>query len=85
MPVRQTCRLVGRQDWDAMEDTRLLAQTQFSKRLVMLNAIDAHELIPPEMGDEEYEEPGAKGGPLATQKMPDQEEKNDVLQLEQQA
>jgi hypothetical protein len=69
MPVCQACLLVGRQDQDEMEDTRLLAQTQFRKRLVMLNATDANELIPPEMADEDYEEPRPRGGPLATQKI----------------
>ncbi len=44
---------------DAMEDTRLLVQTQFGKRLILMSAIDAHEYIPPEADDEEYEEPGS--------------------------
>jgi hypothetical protein len=56
MPVHQACRLVGRQDQGDMEDTRLLAQTQFRKRLVMLSATDAYELIPPELADQDYEE-----------------------------
>ncbi len=38
-----------------MEDTRLLEQTQYGKRLILLNAIDAYELIPPEVEDEDYE------------------------------
>jgi hypothetical protein len=57
MPVRQACRLVGRQDVDAMEGTRLRARTQFGRRLILPNAIDAYELIPPEVEDEDYEKP----------------------------
>jgi hypothetical protein len=55
MPICQASRLVGRQDLDAMEDIRLLVQTQFGKRLVLLNAIDAYELIPPKMDDEVHD------------------------------
>ncbi len=54
----------------------------FDKRLILLNAIDAHELIPPEVEDEDCEIPGARGGPMVTQKMLDQEERKDILQLE---
>jgi hypothetical protein len=84
MPVRQACRLVGRQRRDAMEDAKLMAQMQFGKRLVLLNTINSPEVIPPEMGNEVHEEPGARGGPLRTQEMLDQEGKKDVLQLERQ-
>jgi hypothetical protein len=56
MLVRQACRLVWRQDLDATEDTRLLAQTQFGKKADPAHcrrAIDAYELIPPEVEDED--------------------------------
>ena len=43
------------------------------KSLILVSAIDAHELILPEADDEEYEEPGGSGGPFATQKMLDQD------------
>jgi hypothetical protein len=85
MPDCQACQLVGRQDRDTMEDTRLLAQTQFRRRLVLLNAIDAHVLIPPKEDDEEHEELEASGGPMATQEMLDQEERKDALQLDTRA
>jgi hypothetical protein len=74
MPVRQACRLVGRQDWDAMEHTRLLAQTQFGGR-----GASQRELNLPEGDDEEPED---RGGPMVTQEMLDQEERRDALQLE---
>ncbi len=54
MPFGQACWLLGRQDWDAMENTRLLAQTQFGNRLILLNAMDAYELILHEVEDEDY-------------------------------
>ncbi len=64
-----------------MEDTRLLAQTQFGRRLVLLSVIYAYELIPPKGDDEEHEEHEARGGPMATQEILDQEERKDALQL----
>jgi hypothetical protein len=69
MHVCQACRLIGRQDLDAIEDTRLLAHTQYGKRLILPNAIDAYELIPPEVEDEDCEKPGARGGTMVTQKI----------------
>ena len=80
----QACRLAGRQDLDEMEGAKLLMQTQFGKRLILVSTIDEHELIPPEVDDEEYEEPGARGGPVATQKILDQEERRCIAQLERQ-
>jgi hypothetical protein len=85
MPVRQACQLMGRQDQDKMEDTRLLAQTQLGKRLVMLRATDACELIMPELADKGYEEPRPIGGLLVTQELPDQEDRRDARRLEQPA
>jgi hypothetical protein len=52
MHVPQASRLAGRQDLDAMEDTRLLVQTQFGKRLI-LSTIDANKVIPLEADNEE--------------------------------
>jgi hypothetical protein len=43
-----------------MADTRLHshnAQTQYGKRLILLNAIDAYKLIPHVVEDEDYEKP----------------------------
>ncbi len=76
---------MGRQDRDEMEDARFLAQKQFGKRLVLLNAMDAYELIQPEGEDEEYEETGARGRPVVTQEMLDQEERKDAKQMERRA
>ncbi len=73
LEMDQACRLVGRQELDAMEDTRLRVQTQFVKRLILVSAIDTYELIPPEADDE------------ATQKMLDQVKRKDIMQLERQA
>jgi hypothetical protein len=60
-------------------------QTQFEKRLILVSAIDAHEVIPPKADDEEYEDLGASKGPVVTQKMLDQEERKDIIELERQA
>ncbi len=62
-----------RQDLDAIEDTRLLAQqTQFKKRLILLNAC---ELKPRELEDEHFEKPEAGGGLMETNGELDQEER----------
>jgi hypothetical protein len=65
-----------------MEDARILVQTQFGKRLILLSAVDAYDLIPPEGKDEEPEEPGARKGPMATQEAMDRQKRKDAMQLE---
>jgi hypothetical protein len=62
-----------------------LVQTQFGNRLILLSTADAHDLILPEGKDEEHEETGARGGPMATQETMDQEERKDAMQLERRA
>ncbi len=59
MPVCQVCRMVEARPGHK-KDTRLLVQKQFGKRLILVSAIDDHELIPPEADDEESEEHGAQ-------------------------
>jgi hypothetical protein len=54
MPVRQASRLTNSQDLDDLENAMFLAQTQFGKRLILLDALDAQEVLPPE-GDNESE------------------------------
>jgi hypothetical protein len=53
MLIRQACHITGRQDKEEIDEARFLAQTQFGKRLVLLNSADAYEIIPPE-GEEEW-------------------------------
>jgi hypothetical protein len=71
-----------RQDREEIEDARFLAHTQFGQRLVLLNAMDAYKLIPPKREDKEYKETGARGGPMATKELLDQEERKDARQME---
>jgi hypothetical protein len=47
--------------------------------------IDGHEIILPKGDDEQYEEPGSRGGPVEDQKTLDLEERRDDAQLEHQA
>jgi hypothetical protein len=53
MPVRQASRLTERQDDAKIKDRRLLARTQFGKRLLLLPCVEASEVIPPEEDDED--------------------------------
>jgi hypothetical protein len=83
MPVRQASRLTERQDDAKIKDRRLLARTQFGKRLLLLPCVEASEVIPPEEDDEDgYTERGVSRDPLATTRMLDQEEKEDALWIE---
>jgi hypothetical protein len=54
MPVRQASRLTERQDKEKTRDKRLLARTQFGKRLLLLPCVEASEVIPPEEDEEEW-------------------------------
>ncbi len=83
MPVRQASRLTERQDNAKVKDRRLLAQTQFGKRLLLLPCVEASEVVPPEEDDENgYTERGVSRDPMATTRMLDQEEKEDVQWIE---
>jgi hypothetical protein len=48
MPVRQASRLTDSQDPDDLKSVMFLAKMQFGKRLILLDALDAQEIIPPE-------------------------------------
>jgi hypothetical protein len=83
MPVRQASRLTERQDDAKIKDRRLMARTQFGKRLLLLPCVEASEVIHPEEDDEEgYTERGVSRDPMATTRMLDQEEKEDALWIE---
>ncbi len=73
MPVRQASRLTERQDNAMIRDKRLLARTQFGKRLLLLPCAEASEVVPPEEDDEDgYTERGVSRDPMSTTKMLDQ-------------
>jgi hypothetical protein len=76
MPVRQASRITERQEKEKTRDKRLLARTQFGKRLLLLPCVEASEVIPPEEDEEEwYTEKGVSKDPTASTRMLDQEEK----------
>ena len=84
MPARQASRLTERQDKEKIRDKRLLARTQFGKRLLLLPCVEASEVVPPEEDKEEwYTERGVS--PTATTRMLDQEEKEDAQWIERRA
>jgi hypothetical protein len=79
MPVRQASRLTERRDDTKVKDRRILARTQFGKRLLLLPRVEASEIIPPkEDDDEECTERGVSRDPTATTRALDQEEKEDA-------
>jgi hypothetical protein len=83
MPVRQSSWLTKRQDETKAKDRRVLAQTQFGKRLSILPDEEPSEIIPAEEGDVDgYIEKGACRDPTATTRMLDQEEKKDAHWIE---
>jgi hypothetical protein len=49
---------------------KFLARTQFGKRLVLLDALDASEVIPPETGDGQEENDGVKTSAREAEEMP---------------
>jgi hypothetical protein len=68
MPVRQASRITERQDKEKTRDKRLLARTQFGKRLLLLPCVEASEVIPPEEDEEEwYKEKGVSKDPRPRQ------------------
>ncbi len=86
MPVRQASRLTERQDDAKVKDRRLLARTQFGKRLLLLPCVEASEVVPPEEDDEDgYTERGISRDPMGTTRALDQEEKEDVQWIERRA
>jgi hypothetical protein len=58
MPVRLVDGLAGSTDRYGLENMKFLARTQFGKRFVLLDALDAFEVIPPETGDGREEKDG---------------------------
>jgi hypothetical protein len=83
MPVRQASRLTVRQDKEKTRDKRFLARTQFGKRLLLLQCVEASEVIPPKEDEEEwYTERGVSKGPTTSAKMLEQEEKEDAQLIE---
>jgi hypothetical protein len=78
--------LTERQDDAKVKDRRLLARTQFGKRLLLLPCIEASEVVPPEEDDEDgYTERGISRDPMATTRALDQEEKEDAQWIERRA
>jgi hypothetical protein len=60
MPVRLVDGPAGSTDRYDLEDMKFLARTQFGKRLVLLDALDAFEVIPPETEDGRGEKDGTQ-------------------------
>jgi hypothetical protein len=50
--VRQAEQMASGQDQDNLEYAKFLIQTQFGKRLIVLDGLNAYEVIPPKTGDE---------------------------------
>jgi hypothetical protein len=66
MPVRQASRLTERLYDTKVKDRRVLARTQFGKRLLLLPRVEASEIIPSEEDDDdEYVERGVSREPTA--------------------
>jgi hypothetical protein len=79
-------RLTERQDNAKIRDKRLLARTQFGKRLLLLPCVEASEVVPPEEDNEDgYTERGVSRYPMVTTRMLDQEEKEDAQWIERRA
>jgi hypothetical protein len=86
MPVRQASRLPVKQDREKTRDKRLLARSQFGKRLLLLPCVEASEVIPPKEDEEEwYTEKGVSKDLTASTRMLDQEEKEDAQWIERRA
>ncbi len=86
MPVRQAARLTERRDDTKVKDRRILARTQFGKRLLLLPCVEASEIIPPEEDDDDgYTERGVSRDPTATTRALDQEEKEEAQWIERRA
>jgi hypothetical protein len=51
----------------------------------MLDVLNSYEVIQSQTNDEQYDEPGARGGLMTDQRKVDQGELRDVAQLEHQA
>jgi hypothetical protein len=70
MPVRLVIGPAGSPDRYNLEDMKFLARTQFGKRLVLLDALDASEVIPPKTGDGLEEKDGVKTSAQEGEEMP---------------
>ncbi|MFN9906088.1 MAG: hypothetical protein ACK56F_08190, partial [bacterium] len=70
MPVRLVSGPAGSPDRYDLEDMKFLARTQFGKRLVLLDALDAFEVIPPETGDGREEKGGIQANAQGVEERP---------------
>ncbi len=70
MPVRLVSGLAGSPDRYDLEDMKFLARTQFGKRLVLLDALDASEVIPSETGDGQEEKDGVQTSAQGAEERP---------------
>jgi hypothetical protein len=70
MPVRLVIGLAGSPDRYDLEDMKFLARSQFGKRLVLLDTLDASEVIPPETGDGQEENDSVKTSARGAEEMP---------------
>jgi hypothetical protein len=86
MPVRQASRLTERLYDTKAKDRRVLARTQFGRRLLLLPRVEASEIIPSEEDDDdEYTERGVSREPTAATRALEQEEKEDAQWIERRA
>jgi hypothetical protein len=70
MPVRLVDGPAGSTDRYGLEDMKFLARTQFGKRFVLLDALDAFEVIPPETGDGREEKDGIQADAQGVEERP---------------
>jgi hypothetical protein len=70
MPVRLVDGPAGSTDRYGLEDIKFLARTQFGKRFVLLDALDAFEVIPPETGDGREEKDGIQADAQGVEEEP---------------
>ncbi len=70
MPLRLVDGPAGSTDRYDLEDMKFLARTQFGKRLVLLDALDASEVIPPETEDGREEKGGIQAGAQGVEERP---------------
>ncbi|MFN9907790.1 MAG: hypothetical protein ACK56F_16955, partial [bacterium] len=70
MPVRLVDGPAGSTDRYGLEDMKFLARAQFGKRLVLLDALDAYEVIPPETEDGREEKGGVRANARGVEERP---------------
>jgi hypothetical protein len=79
MPVRQASRLFERPHDKKVRSKRVLARTQFGKRLLLLPYVEASEVIPAEEEDDDgYIEKGVSKEPTASAEVLEEEENRDA-------